>query len=66
MYIIIIIIILLLNLLPENYNLIMILGLLCIIVNIFIYTIKIVFPTRTKASKKYWNKPGNELIKKMI
>jgi hypothetical protein len=66
MYIIIIVIILLSNLLPKNYNLIMILGLLCIIVNIFIYTIKIVFPTRTKASKKYWNKPGNELIKKMI
>jgi len=65
-YMTIIIILLLLNIFPDNIIIILIIGFVILLLNILIYSTKILHPTRKNANQKYWSKPDLllELLKK--
>tara|TARA_B110001450_G_scaffold25356_1_gene22354 strand:+ start:1694 stop:6028 length:4335 start_codon:yes stop_codon:yes gene_type:complete len=65
-YMTVIIILLLLNIFPDNIIIILIIGFVILLLNILIYSTKILHPTRKNANQKYWSKPDKllELFKK--
>lgn len=61
-YLIVILILLLLNIFPNNIILILIIGFVTLLINIILFSIKILHRTRKNPNYKYWSKP-DEIIK---